>query len=185
MAEYYLISQLPSLDGIGDGTPLPITEEAFLALCRRFLKESVIAALESVSLTPALCGALDGPPIVRAWNEGERDLRLALAMARAEKMNKPFDTPKKDLPPPVCRTAAAALETENPLEAEKLLLTHRLRFLETLRPMDGFSVEFLFYYLLKLKLLSRIRGFDGTEGRAAYQRIYSATLSGDRWEVTE
>ncbi len=29
MAEYYLISQLPSLDGISENTPIPITEEQF------------------------------------------------------------------------------------------------------------------------------------------------------------
>ena len=37
MAEYYLISQLPSLDGIGENTPIPITEERFLELCSRLL----------------------------------------------------------------------------------------------------------------------------------------------------
>ena len=38
MAAYYLISQLPALDGIGDNVPLPITEERFVELCGRFLK---------------------------------------------------------------------------------------------------------------------------------------------------
>lgn len=37
MAEYYLIAQLPSLDGLGDNMPIPITEERFLELCSRFL----------------------------------------------------------------------------------------------------------------------------------------------------
>ena len=37
MAEYYFMSQLPSLDGIGEQVPLPITEERFLELCHRFL----------------------------------------------------------------------------------------------------------------------------------------------------
>ena len=37
MAEYYLMSQLPSLDGVGENTPLPITEERFSELCHRFL----------------------------------------------------------------------------------------------------------------------------------------------------
>ena len=30
MAEYYLMSQLPSLDGVGENAPLPITEKDFL-----------------------------------------------------------------------------------------------------------------------------------------------------------
>lgn len=185
MAEYYLISQLPSLDGIGESSPVPITEEAFLSLCRRFVKDGVMRALESVTLTPSLVGEEDGPSLVRAWNEGERELRLALARARAEKMNKPTAFEKREVSAELCRVASAALENENPLEAEKLLLVHRLRFLETLRPMDGFSEDFLFYYLLKLKLLSRIRGFDSAKGKTAYQKIYSAILDGEGLEVTE
>ena len=37
MAEYYLISQLPSLDGISENTPLPIDEERFFELCGQHL----------------------------------------------------------------------------------------------------------------------------------------------------
>ena len=39
MAEYYLISQLPSLDGIGENSPVPITEERFMELCEGSLKK--------------------------------------------------------------------------------------------------------------------------------------------------
>ena len=183
MAEYYLISQLPSLDGVGDGVPLPITEEAFLDLCRRFLKGRALSEIEGLTLTPSPVSDEALSPLIRAWNEGERDLRIALAMARAEKMNKSCDFAKKDLSATLCKAASAALAVENPLEAEKFLLAHRLRFLETLRPMDGFSQEFLFYYGLKLKLLWRIRGFDSAQGKAAYQKIYSSIVDGDRWEV--
>ena len=31
MAAYYLVAQLPSLDGLGERAPLPITEERFFA----------------------------------------------------------------------------------------------------------------------------------------------------------
>ena len=41
MAEYYLIAQLPSLDGVGENMPVPITEERFLELCCRFLDSTV------------------------------------------------------------------------------------------------------------------------------------------------
>ena len=39
MAEYYLISQLPSLDGLSENVPMPITEERFFELCERFLNK--------------------------------------------------------------------------------------------------------------------------------------------------
>ena len=53
MAEYYLISQLPSLDGIGENTQLTITEERFLELCHRFLGEKASNELEN--LTDLFC----------------------------------------------------------------------------------------------------------------------------------
>ena len=37
MSLYYLTAQLPSLDTVGAGSPLPITEERFVELCHRFL----------------------------------------------------------------------------------------------------------------------------------------------------
>ena len=37
-------------------------------------------------------------------------------------------------------------DIESPMEAEKLLNRYRLDFLETLRPMDSFSEDFVFYY---------------------------------------
>mgnify|MGYP005612931661 CR=1 FL=1 len=39
MAEFYLVSQLPSLEGLSDNSPLPITEERFMELCSRFLSK--------------------------------------------------------------------------------------------------------------------------------------------------
>jgi hypothetical protein len=72
---------------------------------------------------------------------------------------------------------------ENPLDAEKFLLKFRLNFLESLRPIDGFSNDYIVYYALKLKLLLRIRNFDGDMGRREYYKIYKTILSGDNLEV--
>ena len=44
MAEYYLISQLPSLDGISENTPLQITEERFRRVSDK--KEKQLAELK-------------------------------------------------------------------------------------------------------------------------------------------
>ena len=51
MAEYYLISQLPSLDAIGDHSPLPITEERFHELCNRFLKKKYVILVKNFSFS--------------------------------------------------------------------------------------------------------------------------------------
>ena len=72
---------------------------------------------------------------------------------------------------------------ENPMEAEQFLCSYRLAFLDTLRPMDPFSEDAVFYYGLKLKLMARMRRFDAQAGREAYQSIYDSILRKDRLEV--
>lgn len=182
MAEYYLISQLPSLDAIGDNAPLPITEERFCELCGRFLKKKAFGEIEDLTLAPPLNPEKSKSALVEAWNNGERDLRLALGKARAEKLNKTFDGQGRVFPAELVRAAAAAVETESPLEAELFLSRYRLNFLETLRPADAFSDDFLYYYGLKLKLLQRIRQFDTNQGEEAYKNIYGSILNGDGLE---
>lgn len=183
MAEYYLISQLPSLDGIGENTPLPVTEEDFLELCNRFLGKKALKKLSELTLLPPRNYEKSGSPLIDAWNENERKIRLALGKVRADKMKKQFDTQNESLSAEILKTANTAAETENPLDAEKILNGYRLDILETLRPMDSFSEDFIFYYALKLKLLLRIRRFDTDAGKTAYKNIYDSVLNGDRSEV--
>lgn len=185
MAEYYLISQLPSLDGLGDSMPLPITEERFLELCGRFLGKKARRELENLTLLPPIEGESTSSALIEAWNSGERNLRLALAKARAIKMNKSFDMQNKSVSAELVKVANAASEMESPIEAENFLLNYRLRFLESLRPMDGFSEDFIFYYGLKLKLMLRARQFDTKLGEDEYKKIYSSILSGDNLEDTQ
>ncbi len=183
MAEYYLISQLPSLDGISEHMPLPMTEERLWELCGRFLGKRALGELEHLTLVPSVTPEQSSSALVTAWNDGERRLRLALAKVRADRMNKSFDVETEAASPEIAQVATAAVEADNPLEAEILLLNYRLSFLEDLRPMDGFSEDYIFYYALKLKLISRIRQFDTALGKATYQNIYNSILNGDGWEA--
>ncbi len=185
MAEYYLISQLPSLDGISENTPLPITEERFTELCKRFLGKRSQEAMKKLTLSPSKNIESSGSALIDAWNESERNLRFALGKVRAEKMKKTFDTGNRIFPAEYIKTASAAIEIENPIQAEKYLNRYRLELLETLRPMDGFSEDYIFYYGLKLKLLLRIRQFDTKVGEKVYKNIYDSILNGDRLEVKQ
>lgn len=183
MAEYYLIAQLPSLDAVSDAMPLPISEERFLELCSSFLNKKLWAELSSLSLTPPLEAKKSGVDLVESWNSAERSLRLALAMLRAEKLGKPFNAGNETFSDTVLSVVNSAMDIENPLEAENYLNSYRLGFLESLRPTDTFKSEFLFYYLLKLKLLSRMRCFNRELGKTAYKNIYNSILGGDRVEA--
>lgn len=185
MAEYYLISQLPSLDGISESTPLPISEERFTELCNRFLGKRLREAVKKLTLSPPKSFEGTGFAFIDSFNESERNLRFALGKARAEKMKKPFDTGNRILPTEYLKVANTATEMENPLEAEKYLNRFRLELLEALRPMDSFSGDYIFYYGLKLKLLLRIRQFDKKSGEEAYRNIYNSVLNGDRLEAKQ
>ena len=184
MAEYYLISQLPSLDGLSETMPMPITEERFFELCERFLSKKTQNELKQLTLMPSRVCETTGSAFLDAWNDGERNLRLVLAKIRADKMNKDFKSDEtKSVPVELIQAAREAVEIENPLEAEKFLNKYRLEFLESLRPMDSFSEDFVFYYGLKLKLISRIKQFDLESGETAYKNIYSSIMNGERLEV--
>ena len=185
MAEYYLISQLPSLDGIHDNAPLPITEERFTELCDRFLKRKAQDELKKLTLSPQKHCESSESGFIAAWNERERNLRFALGKLRAEKMKKQFDTEDRVLPVEYLKAAGTAIEIDNPMEAEKYLNRFRLEMLETLRPMDTFSEDYIFYYGLKLKLILRIRRFDEESGKEAYKNIYHSILNGDRLEAIQ
>jgi len=185
MAEYYLISQLPSLDGISENTPLPITEERFTELCNRFLGKRSQEAMNKLTLSPPKSSESTGSALIDAWNESERNLRFALGKVRAERMNKAFDTENRVFPLEYIKAAGTAIEMENPMEAEKYLNSYRLGILETLRPMDSFSEDYVLYYGLKLKLLLRIRQFDTNVGEEAYKNIYNSILNGDRLEAKQ
>ncbi len=185
MAEYYLISQLPSLDGINENTPLPITSERFEELCNRFLGKKSQGESKKISLAPSRNPEKSSSALIERWNEGERNLRLALAKIRAEKLNKHFDADIQSFSPVLLQAVRTAVEIESPMEAEKFLNKYRLDFLETLRPMDSFSEEFVFYYGVKLKLIERIRKFDAESGEVAYRNIYNSIMNGERSEVIQ
>ena len=184
MSQYYLIAQLPSLDAVGDTVPPPITEERFYELCHRFLGRKAVAILDALTLIPERQGNPTGSALVDAWYEGERRLRLALGLARADKLGKTFDADGMALPLSLIQAARTAVETDDPLEAERFLLRLRLAFLETLRANDAFADDMVFYYALKLKLILRMHGFDREAGRAAYRAIYDTVLHGEEREVT-
>lgn len=185
MAEYYLIAQLPCLDGLSDNAPVPITEERFLELCNRFLGKKAQKELSRLSLMPSREREKSSSRLINAWNDGERNLRIVLGKVRADKMNKKFDAEDKAFPAELVQVARTAVEMESPMAAEKFLNRYRLEFLESIRPGDTFALDSVYYYWLKLKLILRIRQFDAESGQSAYKNIYNSIMNGDRLEVIQ
>ena len=138
-----------------------------------------------MSLVPSRTYEPSGSALIEAWNRGEQNLRLALGKVRADKLNKQFDSENRIFTADLMQTVRAAVEMDSPMEAEKLLNRYRMDYLESIKPMDFFSEEFVFYYCLKLKLILRMRQFDAENGRTAYKNIYNSIMSGERVEVIQ
>ena len=100
-------------------------------------------------------------------------------------MKKTYDAENKQFSVDLMKVARTAVEMESPLEAEKFLNQYRLDVLEMLRPMNSFSEEAVFYYGLKLKLISRMRQFNADIGETAYKNIYNSIMNGERLEAIQ
>lgn len=185
MAYYYLISQLPSLDSVNENSPLPISEERFLELCSHHLGKKSFNEIESLSLIPTKQSENSSSELINLWNFRERNLRFALAKIRADKMNKHSEYKDKSLPIELIKIANTATDMYNPLSAEQYLTRCRLEFLESIRPLDAFSEDYIYYFWIKLKLLDRLRKFDTEIGKSEYKNIYDSILNGDGLEVTQ
>lgn len=182
MNQYYLVSQLPGLDGLDERSSLPIHTSEFKEVCSRFLGPNGMKTLDSLSLIPNREGVSTGSELVDAWNYNERLLRLALGSVRASNMKKPFDVGDVILPSDMVQAARTAIGLGDPLAAEQYLNRYRVEALDRLRPLDSFCEDAVYYYGLKLMLLERIRTFDKQKGIDSYQRIYNSILNGDNQE---
>ncbi len=182
MSQYYLIAQLPGLEPYDGKSPLPITEEAFREACSGFLNEKEMEILDGISLIPPRDPQPTGSELVDAWNREERQLRLALAVARASHKGKTFSADGETISAPVLQIANTAVDLGDPLAAEEYLQSCRMETLDRIRPLDMFCEDAVYCYAIRLKLLTRMRLFDEKRGQQSYQTIYHSILNGNSQE---
>ena len=179
MAYYYLVSQLPNISSSESKAALPLTGAEFLELASRFITEDEKAVLQGLSLIPPMENISTGSAFLDVWYEKERNLRCALAQIRAQKMK------KDSIPlPPGCTAdiisaARTAVGMDSPLSAEQFLFEYRLRLLDDLRPLDGFSIDAVYAYGIKLLLVERMKKFEVENGKTSYHEIYDTILSNE------
>ena len=179
MAYYYLVSQLPNISSSESKAALPLTGTEFLELASRFITEDEKAVLQGLSLIPPMENLSTGSAFLDVWYEKERNLRCALAQIRAQKM-------KKDsvpLPPgctaDIISAARTAVGMDSTLSAEQFLFEYRLHLLDDLRPLDGFSIDAVYAYGIKLLLVERMKKFEVENGKTSYHEIYDTILSNE------
>ncbi len=179
---YYLVSQLPSLDGLDEGSALPIREAVFREVCSRFLEPGSMKILDSLSLVPSREQTKVNSELIEQWNRNERLLRLALGSVRAANMKKPFDAGDATWSADILQAARTAAGMKDPLAAEQYLNHYRMGVLDRLRPLDCFCEDAIYFYGLRLMLLERMQRFDKKKGIESYQRIYDSILNRDMQE---
>ena len=175
-SQYYLVSQLPSLENYEGRGQLPLTEKSFKELCSRFLSKKDCKILEKLSLEPPKSDAKTGSALLDKWNEKERNLRFALAQIRALKMKKESEMIAGSISADVMQAARTAVGMDSPLAAEEYLNQYRMETLKNLTPLDNFSLDAVFAYGLKLMLAERMKLFDAEIGKDSYHKIYDEIL---------
>lgn len=171
---WYFVSQLPALRE----NESAISERYFFDLCARFLPESEKKIALSLSVIPPKDDCDTGSAFLNSWYGYERNLRFALAALRAKKMNKKIGAfsgaafVRRD----IAMKAKEALSFSDPLDAEKFLYQARLSFLDGIKPLDGFSLDAIFEYGIRLLLFLRMKKFTADAGRASYKKNYESIL---------
>ncbi|MCQ2611488.1 MAG: DUF2764 domain-containing protein [Treponema sp.] len=174
--QYYLVSQLPCIENVDAKGTLPITEKYYRDLCSRFLDPKSLEILESLSLEPPKQETSTGSDFLDKWNERERCLRLALAQIRAAKMKKESEILPGSCTADIVQAARTAVGMDSPLAAEEFLNQYRLETLDSMAPIDIFSVDAVFAYGIRLMLCQRIKLFDKEKGKVSYRKIYDEIL---------
>lgn len=169
---WYFVSQLPSLR---EDENL-ISEQYFFDLCDRFLSANERKIVHSLSLVPPKNEIDTGSPFLNAWYDYERSLRFALENFRSQKLQKEKDVFTKNISADIVAKAKDALAFSNPLEAEQFLYRTRLSFLDSIKPLNAFSLDAIFEYGIRLLLFLRMKKFSMDEGRVSYKKIYESIL---------
>ena len=176
MDYYYLVSQLPNISVTESKTALPLTSEAFIELCSRFLSEDEKLVLRNLSLVPPKEASSTGSAFLDTWYEKERYLRFALAQIRAQKMKKDAVSLPAGSTADIIQIARTAVGMDSPLSAEQFLYEYRIKLIDDLRPINGFSIDAIYAYGIKLMLVERMRKFDTENGKTSYHKIYDTIL---------
>ena len=180
MAYYYLVSQLPNISSAESKSALPLTSESFREIASRFISEKEKSILNGLSLVPSMELNTTGSKFLDIWYEKERNLRCALAQIRAQKLKKDTFPLPAGCTADIISAARTAVGMDSPLSAEQFLYEYRLRLLDDLRPLDGFSIDAVYAYGLRLMLVERMRKFEVENGKTSYHKIYDTILDGDK-----
>ena len=160
---YYLVSSLPMLKS---DSPMPFSYEKYVELCSGNVSEGKLELIRNLTVS-----STEGP-LIREWSEFYGLLSKEMSYQRNLRLGKSAESPV-DHEEVVTRTVQAAINCDDPLEAEQMLLDLEFKKLDELIGLHSFDDYSLFGYALKLKLLARLNIFDRTKGQAEFDRLFN------------
>ena len=158
---YYLISSLPMLRTQGEP---PMDYAAFLAQCKSAVSGGVYKTLENLTVSSGK------GPLLSDWAAFYGALNRELTYQRSVKLGRPCPIPS-DRDAAIVQTVTAAVNADNPLEGERLLLDLEFRRLDDMIGLHNFDEHALYGYAMKLQLLERQRGFQYDRGKRAFDGL--------------
>ena len=158
---YYLISSLPMLKTQGEP---PMDYGTFLDMCKAAVGSGVYKTLEELTVE-----ASNGP-LLSEWASFYQALSRELVYQRSVKLGRPCPAPyNRD--PGIVRAVSEAVNAENPLEGEQILLDLEFRRLDGMIGLHNFDDHALYGYAMKLQLLERQRLFRREAGKRAFDGL--------------
>ena len=142
----------------------PMDYAAFLAQCKSSVSSGVYKTLESLAVSSGK------GPLLSDWAAFYGALNRELTYQRSVKLGRPCPIPS-DRDAAIVQTVTAAVNAENPLEGERLLLDLEFRRLDDMIGLHNFDEHALYGYAMKLQLLERQRIFQYGRGKRAFDGL--------------
>lgn len=168
---YYLVASLPMLRF--DEVP-PISMDQFLESCRQSMGDKDYQLVSDL-----VAGNLDtikgSSRYLQAWKDFVDALESELHDKRSTALSRSVDDRRTatDRDMHVQEAVKQAMQAQNPLEAELLLMAFKWKKVEELTGSHVFEREVLFGYAIQLAILERKSLFTPMEGNAEFKRLFS------------
>lgn len=171
MAEYiYFAASLPS---VWMDKPSPMTYGEFLIKAREQLSEKDYGELAKATF--AHSDERSANRIVRDWDDFNYTFSECLVEERAKKLGKNENgeySSRCQKEQNLEKKARDIVKMDNPLEAERAILSEYFEFLSSHPVSSPFSLDALIIYGLKLQIKERSESFIREKGRSEFDNLY-------------
>ena len=165
-SRYYFLS---SMSMLRFPDKAPMTWEDFLEQAKGNVSESEYEALCSIDDRSESRNAF----LVK-WSELNRKLDDAVNVRRRQNLHREEKAGSVFVDYEIGKTANAALNAKDPLEAEMILMRFRYDWLEQQKGLDPFSEAALFAYALQLRILIRKDLFTVEAGNKQFSSMFDS-----------